>query len=84
VIGGHVHVPLGPNAEIGLLGDVGGWDATAKVDYQFAVMLGYKVHPKWTLQAGYRYLFIDYRGSNFSVVNLVTSGAVAGVTYRFR
>jgi hypothetical protein len=84
VIGGRVRLPAGKKASIELLGDVGGWNATAKLDYQFAALLGYKVCSKWTLGAGYRYLFIDYRPGNSSVVNVVTSGALLGATYRFR
>jgi hypothetical protein len=66
---------------INLLGDVGGWNATAKLDYQFAALLGYKICPKWTLLAGYRYLFVDYRPTNLSIFSMVTSGAVIGATY---
>jgi hypothetical protein len=84
VIGGRVQLPVGKKANIDLLGDVGGWNATAKLDYQFAALLGYKVGSKWTLGAGYRYLFIDYRPGSASVVNVVTSGALIGATYHFR
>ena len=84
VIGGYVYLLMGRQTEVSLVGDVGGWDATAKLDYQFAAILGYKLRPKWTLEAGYRYLFIDYRGNNSSVTNLVTSGALVGLTYRLR
>ena len=54
-----------------------------KLDYQFAAVLGYKLCPKWTLQAGYRYLFIDYRKNN-GVYNMVTTGPLLGVTYTFK
>jgi hypothetical protein len=84
VIGGRVQLPLGEKVGINLLGDVGGWDATANLDYQFAALLGYKLLRKWTLQAGYRYLFVDYRGARSSVFNVVESGAVAGMTYHFK
>jgi hypothetical protein len=84
VIGGRVRLPAGTKVYIELLGDVGGWNATAKLDYQFAALLGYKLNPKWTLGAGYRYLFIDYRPGSASIVNLVTSGALIGATYRFK
>jgi hypothetical protein len=84
VVGGRVQLPAGKKAVINLLGDVGGWNATAKLDYQFAALLGYKICPKWTLLAGYRYLFVDYRPGNFSVFNVVTSGALLGLTYTFR
>src|SRR5215469_18845640 len=80
VVGGRVELPLGPKASITALGDVGGWNATAKLDYQFAGLLNFKVSPKWTISPGYRYLFVDYRSRN-SIYNMVTPGAVIGLTY---
>ena len=80
VVGGRVELPLGLKASITALGDVGGWNATAKLDYQFAGLLNFKVSPKWTISPGYRYLFVDYR-SGKSIYNMVTSGAVIGLTY---
>lgn len=84
LVGGRVELPVGKKVAINLAGDVGGWESTAKLDYQFAAILGYNVSPKWTLQAGYRYLFVDYRGSDSSIYNVVTSGAVIGATYHFK
>jgi hypothetical protein len=84
VIGGRVQLPVGEKVEINTLGDVGGWGASAKLDYQFAALLGYKLKPKWTLLAGYRYLFIDNHPSLLSVYNIVTSGALIGLTYRIK
>jgi hypothetical protein len=81
VLGGRVEVPLGPKTSITALGDVGGWNATAKLDYQFAGLLNFKISPKWTISPGYRYLFVDYRTRN-SIYNMVTPGAVIGLTYR--
>jgi hypothetical protein len=43
-------------------------------------VLGYKIKPKWTLQAGYRYLYVDYRNSRGVVFNVTTSGVVFGLT----
>lgn len=80
VVGGRVNVPLGPGASITALGDVGGWNATAKLDYQIAGLFNIKISPKWTISPGYRYLFVDYRSGN-ARYNMVTSGAVIGVTY---
>lgn len=80
VVGGRVEVPLGPKASITALGDVGGWNATAKLDYQFAGLLNFKISPRWTISPGYRYLFVDYRSGN-SIYNMVTPGAVIGLTY---
>lgn len=84
LVGGRVQLPAGKKAVIDLAGDVGGWNASAKLDYQFATLLGYKLSPKWTLVAGYRYLFVDYRPSNRSVYNVVTSGAVLGATWNIK
>jgi hypothetical protein len=83
VVGGRLQFPLGPKVSLDVLGDVGGWNATAKLDYQFAGVLNFKLSPKWTLGAGYRYLYVDY-GTTTAVYNMVTSGAVLGVTYRFK
>lgn len=80
IVGGKVEVPFGPKASITALGDVGGWNATAKLDYQFAGLLNFKASPKWTVSAGYRYLFVDYR-SGASIYNMVTPGAILGLTY---
>jgi|KBSMisStandDraft_5_1062788.scaffolds.fasta_scaffold03223_4 hypothetical protein len=80
VVGGRIELPLGPKTSITALGDVGGWNATAKLDYQFASLLNFKVSQKWTISPGYRYLFVDYRTGN-SIYNMVTAGAVIGVTY---
>jgi hypothetical protein len=83
VLGGRVEVPVGPKVSLTALGDVGGWNATAKLDYQFAGLLNFNVRPKWTISAGYRYLFVDYRSqSNF--YNVVTDGAILGLTYHFK
>ena len=80
VVGGRVEVPLGPKLSITALGDVGGWNATAKLDYQFAGLLNFKISPRWTISPGYRYLFVDYRSRN-AIYNMVTPGAVIGLTY---
>ena len=84
ILGGRILLPMGEKTVIDLGGDVGGWGASADLDYQFAVLLGYKLTPKWKLLAGYRYLFIDYRPTNLSVINTVTSGALVGVAYKFK
>jgi hypothetical protein len=84
LVGGRVQLPLGEKTVINLAGDVGGWNASAKLDYQFITALGFKVSPKWTLQAGYRYLFIDYRPGPQAVLNTVTSGALIGVTWNIK
>jgi hypothetical protein len=84
LVGGRILLPVGKKTTVNLVGDVGGWEATAKLDYQFATVLEYKISPRWSLAAGYRYLFIDYRPSPGSVTNVVTSGALLGATWTLR
>jgi hypothetical protein len=84
LVGGRIQVPLGEKVVFNMGGDVGGWNAAAKLDYQFASLLGLKVSKRWTLQAGYRYLFIDYRPGPASVLNTITSGAVFGATWQIK
>lgn len=84
VLGGRVQLPVGNKVTVDLLGDVGGWNATANLDYQFATILSYKLSSRWTLGGGYRYLFVDYHGDQSSLVNMVTSGALIGATYRLK
>jgi len=84
LVGGRLQLPAGKKAVIDLAGDVGGWNATAKLDYQFATLLGLKVSKRWTLLAGYRYLFVDYRNGPQGVYNMVTSGAVFGATWQIK
>lgn len=77
-LGGHCAwrsspAPLGPKSFPYSLGDVGGWNATAKLDYQFAGLLNFKVRPNWTMSAGYRYVFVDYRSWS-AIYNIVTDG----------
>jgi hypothetical protein len=41
---------------------------------------GYKVGRKCTLQAGYRYLVVNYRPTGGFIYNTATSGLLLGVT----
>ena len=83
VLGGRVQLPLGEKTVIDLAGDVGGWGAQAKLDYQFATLVSRKISSRWALVAGYRYLFVDYQ-RNAGVYNAVTSGVLIGATYRYK
>ena len=82
LVGGRVQLGLTPKIMANVLGDVGGWGTGSQLEYQVAGVLGYKIKPKWTLQAGYRYLSIDYRNSNHggTVVYLITNGVIFGAT----
>jgi hypothetical protein len=86
LVGGRVQLGLTPKIVANILGDVGGWGTGSQLEYQVAGLLGYKIKSKWTLQAGYRYLSIDYRNSNRggTVVYLITSGVIFGATIELK
>jgi hypothetical protein len=86
LVGGRVQLGLTPKIVANILGDVGGWGTGSQLEYQVAGVLGYKIKPKWTLEAGYRYLSIDYRNNNRggTVVYLITSGVIFGATIELK
>jgi hypothetical protein len=83
LLGGRVQAPLSKSTAIEGGGDVGGWGAAAKLDYQFAGVLSHKISSRWKLAAGYRYMLIDYRRGS-GIYNLVTAGPILGATYTLK
>ena len=79
LVGGRVLANLSPKISVSIGGDVGGWNTGSLLDYQFGAVLGYRIKPAVVLQAGYRYLSVDYR-SGGTTINVVTSGALLGAT----
>jgi len=63
-----------------VLGDAG--RASARLDYQVAGLLGYKISRKCVLLAGYRYLSVDYRpnGKKDFIYDVTMPGLVIGAT----
>jgi hypothetical protein len=84
LVGGRIEVALSPKIVANILGDVGGWGTGSQLEYQVAGLLGYRIKPTWTLQAGYRYLNVDYRGSRGFVFNATTAGILFGVTIKLK
>lgn len=83
LVGGRITGVLAPKIGITIYGDIGGWGTGSQLDYQFGGVLGYEIKPKWTLQAGYRYLFVDYRNGG-SIIEMVTSGALMGISLKIK
>lgn len=73
---------LSPKATIMVLGDAGG--GGANLDYQVAGLLGYKVKPNIIMQAGWRYLDVNYRPSSNFVYDAAQSGLLLGVTINLK
>ena len=82
LVGGRITFPLSPKIVVSVGGDVGGWGAGSQLDYQIAGALGYKIDPDWTIQAGWRYLYANYRGQ--AIFDAHMSGVAFGLTYNLR
>lgn len=65
-----------------ILGDAGG--ANARLDYQVAGLLGFRVTKKWVVQAGYRYLYVDYRPPSTFVYDVTQSGVIFGSVWSLK
>ena len=82
VAGAKISMPLSPKAVITVLGDAGGGGAS--IDYQVAGLLGYRVKPNVILQAGWRYLDVNYRPSSSFVYDAAQSGLILGATFNLK
>ena len=63
-------------------GNAGG--GGANTDYQVLGLLGYKISKQCILQAGWRYLDVDYRSGRSFVYNTATSGILVGLTINLK
>lgn len=81
--GAKIEMPVGEKATITIAGDAGGGGANS--DYQVVGVLGYKLK-KVTLQTGWRYLDVNYRGGppKFFIYDAHLSGLIVGVTFNLK
>lgn len=79
LVGGRIQLALSPKIVLNVLGDVGGWGTGSQLEYQVAGLLGFRIKPNVTLEAGYRYLDVNYRSTG-TIIDMVTSGVLFGVT----
>lgn len=86
LVGGRIETPLSQKAVVTVAGDVGGWGAASQLEYQIVGLLGYKVKPSMTLQAGYRYLYADYQKNGLANASnkFALSGIVLGITLNLK
>jgi hypothetical protein len=87
LVGGRIQAALSSKVIATIAGDVGGWGTGSQLEYQAVGLLGYKLKPKVTLQAGYRYLYADYEKSGRlgpTTVKLTMSGIVIGATLNLK
>ena len=78
VSGARIQAALSPKMRVTILGDAGAGGANS--DYQIGAFLGYKVKKNVDLQAGWRYLSVDYRPKSTFVYDVDTSGLLIGAT----
>ncbi len=81
IAGAKIQAALSPKVLVTIVGDAGGGGANS--DYQAVGLLGFKVSEKVILQAGWRYMDVNYRTSppQLFVYDAHMSGAIAGVTW---
>ena len=86
LVGGRIESPLSSKLVATVFGDVGGWGTGSQLEYQVGGVLGYKVKETVTLQAGYRYLYVNYRGGGIRrpVFDTHLSGVVLGATFNLK
>jgi len=83
VAGARIQIPLTPRLSATVIGDAGGWGAGSDLDYQMIGVLSYRVKPRWSMDAGWRYLYDDYNPGMLHS-RTTQSGLVLGVTYRIK
>ncbi len=86
LVGGRIETPVSKKSVITVAGDVGGWGAASQLEYQVVGLIGYKLKPSMTLQAGYRYLYADYQKGGPAAANtkFALSGIVLGLTLNLK
>jgi hypothetical protein len=80
IVGGRLEAPLMQKTRVTIFGDVGGWGTGSQLEYQVGGLLGYDLKKAWRMQAGYRYMDVDYT-SGGTLIDVAMSGIVVGVTY---
>jgi hypothetical protein len=86
VIGGRIETTVSQKSVITIAGDVGGWGAASQLEYQMVGLIGYKLKPSMTLQAGYRYLYADYQKNGLANASnrFALSGIILGITLNLK
>ena len=82
ISGARIQAALSPKMIVTVLGDAGA--GGANLDYQVGAFLGYRIKPKIDLQAGWRYLAVNYRPKSTFVYDTETSGLLLGATINLK
>jgi hypothetical protein len=79
ISGGKIDLLVTRKVIITFGGDAGG--GSARSDYEVFGLLGFRVARKWVLDAGYRYMSVNYRPQSTFVYDMAMSGLVLGATW---
>jgi opacity protein-like surface antigen len=82
VISARMITRLGGPWSVTLAGDIGGFDAGARLTWQALGTVNYQWNDNWRFQAGYRALYVDYRKGDF-FYDTTMHGPIIAATYRF-
>jgi hypothetical protein len=82
IIGVAGQVKLGSNFALQAEGDVGGFGVNADIDWQVLGTLQYHLNDSISLEAGYRYLAVDYDDGGF-LFDVAMHGPIIGGSFRF-
>jgi hypothetical protein len=83
VVGARFHLNIKDGFYGSLYGDAGGFGVSSKETYQFYTGLGKMFKQKYSVDLGYRYLYVDYQNQGF-LLNAHLSGILLGFNIRFK
>jgi hypothetical protein len=86
IVGGNANFPLGGGFSLNVRGDVGGFGAGSDLAWQAFPYLGWQFSQWGSLEAGYRWLYMDYEsGSGLSrfKYDVLNQGPQFGIKFRF-
>jgi opacity protein-like surface antigen len=85
-VGARLTLPIGEHVDFNFRADIGGFDVGSELAWQAFPFFSWKLSPRSSLQAGYRWLDVDYdEGSDPGdfKYDVLTQGFQAGATFRF-
>ena len=86
IVGANLTLPVGTTFSLNLRSDIGGFGVGSDLTWQVFPYLGWRFARWGSMQAGYRWLDMDYEtgsGANRFAYNILNEGAQIGFTFHF-
>jgi hypothetical protein len=83
VLGARFRLNLNKGVFVDVKGDAGGFGVGSQLTYQIYSGLGKEFKKRFSVMAGYRYLYVDYANGGF-LYDVHMSGALVGLGIRFK